>query len=130
MSTASSCEVVILDMLDRVRPAGEFLLLCADGNGDWNLSGDDGVSFDDCFFPRPVDFGSDGDDGGGVGDALFRPERKFLAGELLLSRSDGVDDAVLFDDSLFPRSGDFDPFVLSRLGDLSLLLTMVLILQI
>ena len=126
MSTASFCEVVILGMLERVRPAGEFLLLCADGNGNWNL----GVLSDNCFFPRPVDFGSDGDDDGGVGDALLCPERVRLAGESLLSCSDGVDDAVLFDDSLFPRSGDFDPFFLSRLGDLSLPLTMVLILQI
>ena len=82
------------------------------------------------MFPRLVDFGSDGDDDGGGGDDLFCHERVCLAGESLLSSSDGVDDAVLFDDSLFPRSGDFDPFVLSRLGDLSLLLTMVLILQI
>ncbi|MDB4430419.1 hypothetical protein N9140_00515 [bacterium] len=137
MLSASFCEELILDMVERVRLAGEllllageFLLVCVDGNGDWNLSADDGVSPDDCFFPRPVDFGSDGDDDGGVGDALFRPERKFLAGELLLSCSDGVDDALLFDDGLFPCSGDFDPFVLSLLGDLSLLLTMVLILQI
>lgn len=125
MSTASFCEVVILDMLERVRAAGEFLLLCVDGNGNWNL----GVLSDNCFFPRPVDFGSDGDDDGGVGDAVL-VERVRLAGESLLSSSDGVDDAVLFDDSLFPRSGDFDPFFLSRLGDLSLPLTMVLILQI
>jgi len=137
VSTASSCEVVILDMLERVRPAGEllllageFLLVCVDGNGDWNLSADDGVSPDDCFFPRPVDFGSDGDDDCRAGDAFFRPERKFLAGELLLSCSDAVDDAVLFEDGLFPRSGEFDPFFLSRLGELLLPLTMVLILQI
>ena len=81
------------------------------------------------FFPRPVDFGSDGDDCR-AGDAFFRPERKFLAGELLLSCSDAVDDAVLFEDGLFPRSGEFDPFFLSRLGELLLPLTMVLILQI
>ena len=112
-------------MLERVRPAGEFLLLCADGNGNWNL----GVLSDDCFFLRPVDFGSDGDDDGGVGDAVL-VERVRLAGESLLSSSDGVDDAVLLDDSLFPRSGDFDPFFLTRLGDPSLLLTMVLILQL
>ena len=125
MSTASFCEVVILDMLERVRAAGEFLLLCVDGNGNWNL----GVLSDNFFFPRPVDFGSDGDDDGGVGDAVL-VERVRLAGESLLSSFDGVDDAVWFDDSLFPPSGDFDPFFLLRLGDFSLLLTMVLILQI
>ena len=117
-------------MLERVRPAGELLLLCADGNGDWNLSVDDGVSSDDCFISRPVDFGSDGDDDGRVGDALLCHERVRLAGESSLSCSDGVDGAVLFDDSLFPRSGVFDPFFLTRLGDPSLPLTMVLILQI
>ena len=125
MSTASFCEVVILDMLERVRAAGEFLLLCVDGNGNWNL----GVLSDNFFFPRPVDFGSDGDDDGGVGDAVL-VERVRLAGESLLSSSAGVFDVVLFDDSLFPRSGDFDPFFLTRLGDSSLPLTLVLILQI
>ena len=49
MSTASFCEVVILDMLERVRAAGEFLLLCVDGNGNWNL----GVLSDNFFFHAP-----------------------------------------------------------------------------
>lgn len=119
---------MILDLQERVFPAGEVLLLCVDGNGD--LSVDDDVSSDDCFISRPVDFGSDGDDDGRVGDALFCPERVRLARKSSLSCSDVVDGAVLFDDSLFPCSGDFDPFFLTRLGDPPLPLTMVLILQI